>query len=390
MTTFRPSVTFQLDDPVRENGRILIHSGVRTRNRDWWTGKPYRLVPDGMRIDYFMKNPMVLWMHDFNIPLAKSNLFHEDEMLWATDDLKFHRRTIPIVSTVGGFLGGGTAVGEFDTSVIADMWLEKFFNSVSVHVMFRPEDEENILEEEEEIVFATSEVLEWSICTIPGDPESGREEMVDRMVHKGMRREIAESLTVPGVVHVPGSALFVPEHVLKAANSGSSILVTSKPEVKMDPEDLVVETEEEAAEVADLAVEFELPEVDLEEVVEELVTEVQEFQISAIDLATFLTEDEDALHILAMAFANLPGFSQALFVETQPLVAEVGEALPPITIKLVNSGRKPAKQVSELVQANQPLLVSQIRPSIKQAANVPLPGHKRQKKSPLLVMFRKT
>jgi hypothetical protein len=388
MTTFRPSVTFQLDDSVREDGRILIHSGVRTRNRDWWTGKPYRLIPDGMRIDYFMKNPMVLWMHDFNIPLAKSNLFHEDGMLWAKDDLQFHRRTIPIAT--GGIFGGG-AIGQFDTSVIADMWRERFFNAVSVHVMFRPEDEENIIEEEDEIVFETSEVLEWSICTIPGDPEAGREEMVDRMVHKGMRREIAESLTGPGVVHVPGSALFVPEHVLKAANSGSSVLVSAKPEVKMDPEDLVVETEEEeAAEVADLAVEFELQEVDVEDLVEEIHGSIQEIQIPAVDLAKFLAEDEEALQILAMALANLPGFSQALFVESQPQVAEIGEALPPITIKFVNSGRKPAKQVSELVQANQPLLVSQTRPTFKQAANVPLPGHKRQKKSPLLVMFRKT
>lgn len=390
MTTFRPSVTFQLDDPVREDGRILIHSGVRTRNRDWWTGKPYRLVPDGMRLEYFMKNPLVLWMHDFNIPLAKSNLFHEDEMLWATDDLKFHRRTIPIVATSGGFFGGGAAVGEFDTSVIADMWGERFFNAVSVHVMFRPEDEENITEEEDEVVAETSEVLEWSIVTMPGDPESGREEMVDRMVHKGMRREVAESLTRPGVVHVPGSALFVPEHVLKAANSGSSVLVSAKPEVKMDPEDLVEETEEVAAEVDDLAVEFELPEVDVEELVEEVHEAIQEIQIPAADLANFLAEDEEALHILAMALANLPGFSQALFVESQPLEAEVGEALPPITIKFVNSGRKPAKPQEGIVQANQPVLVSQTRPTIKQAANVPLPGHKKQKRSPLLTMFRKT
>jgi len=391
--TFRPNLTFQMDEAVREDGRILINSGKTTRNRDWWTGKPYRLVPDGMRLKYFYKNPLVLWMHDFNIPLAKSNdTYIRDGMLWATDDLEFHRRTIPIVAMSGGLFGGGAAVGEFDTSVVADMWQEGFYNAVSVHVMFRPEDEENIIEEEDEIVAGTSEVLEWSIVTMPGDPESGREEMVDRMVHKGMRRDVAEAIASgPGTFAVSGSALYVPSHMLKTANSGSSVSVPVQKKRKVvmsksTPAEEVETTAAEAAEeVADVTVELEVQD---ELVIEEEIEQV--IEIPAVELASALAEDEEAMHIMAMALINHSGFGQALaeaYGQSVPPAAELLSAPAlPVAIKFVSSGRS---QVSQPAQAARPAVKSAYRPTVAQAAPVALPNAKPKKKSPFLTMYRK-
>jgi hypothetical protein len=309
---YRNVLPFQLEEPQREKGRVLVASGGRSRNRDWWTGKNYRLVPLGMRLENWRKNPLVLWMHDFDIPLAKGELFLEDNKLWAYDDFKFHRKQIPVAMR-----GIGNAVGVFDTGVIADLWEEEFYNAVSIHVMLSQADEEEMIEEEEEIIFPFSEVIEFSIVTVPGDPDAVREEFMDRLIHKGVDKAVAECVTCKdGLVWVPQQKLWMPRGIgTETASSGSRRKVYPvSMEENMEPDELVEETTAAAAE-GEIEIEIAPAEVD-EVLVDDEVEEVamatvgdfeQEVAISPMDLVNTIVEDKEALATLAIALVNQPG-----------------------------------------------------------------------------------
>jgi len=355
--SYRNVLPFQLEEPQREEGRVLVASGGRSRNRDWWTNKNYRLVPMGMRIENWEKNPLVLWMHDFNIPLAKANLFIEDNKLWADDDLKFHRRKIPLAI---GWLG--SAVGEFDTGVIADLWEEEFYNAVSIHVLLSREDEDEIIEEEDEIIFPFSEVIEFSIVTIPGDPDAVREEFMDRLIHKGVERAVAECVTCKdGLVWVPQQKLWMSRNTLletEAARSGSnrSKVYPVSMEENMGKKELVEKTPAAAAEgeILEEVSAAELEELLLDEV--KPVVEEQEFQISPLDLVNTIIEDEDALATLAIALVNKPGILELLRDQLGEIVpgGEIRPAAPHrVMLKFVNGGsqretkpKPPARQTA--------------------------------------------
>ena len=58
-----------------KDGRVIVASGSTTRNRDFWSGKMFRIVPSGIRTEAWEKNPVVLWLHNFAIPLGKSQVY---------------------------------------------------------------------------------------------------------------------------------------------------------------------------------------------------------------------------------------------------------------------------------------------------------------------------
>lgn len=211
---------FRLTEPVRlaaddnfSRGRVLVASGTQSRNRDFWTGKPFRLLPSGMRLTPWQANgSLVLWMHNFNIPLGRGEMFMDGGQLWAWEDIEFHNEVIPIATQ--NWIGD--AIGQFDTGVIARLWNERILNAVSIHVMFTKEDEENIIETDDEIIFPTSEVIEFSIVTVPGDREAVRQ----NMVRMGMDGRVAQALCEGNACQMSGkksnpvstttSRLFVP------------------------------------------------------------------------------------------------------------------------------------------------------------------------------------
>lgn len=373
-TTYRNVLPFQLEEPERDKGRVLVASGGRSRNRDWFTGKPYRLVPLGMRIDNWKKNPLVLWMHDFNIPLAKGELFLEDNKLWAYDTLEFHRRVIPLAI---GFLG--SAVGEFDTGVIADLWEEEFYNAVSIHVMLSREDEAEMIEEEDEIVFPFTEVIEFSIVTVPGDPDAVREELMDRMIHKGVDKAVAESVThKDGLVWVPQQKLWAPRNLMETetAKGGSrSKVYPVSVEENMEPDELVVETA--AAAEGEIEIEIGPAEVEIAHVDEfaEVEAVEQEIVIDPMFFVQAIVDDKDALATLAIALINQPGILELIRDNMGEVVqSEILTAQPQrVTLKFVNGGSRPPQRQSA--------------PPIKQAAPVasPIstPGPDRRKPSVL-------
>lgn len=201
-------------DDAAPGGEIIVHSGTTIRNRDFWTGKPFRFIPSGMRIEYWLKNPQVLWMHNFHIPIGTSNMYYANGMLMA-NNLKFHRKKIPVASDK--FIGD--SVGEFDTGVIADLWDEGWLKTVSVHIILTPDDELNVINEEEmaEIIVPTSEVIEYSVVTIPADREAVRM----RMMGLGVTQDIAECVTCQ----------LDPGRTMRTAESGISRPVSINSEV---------------------------------------------------------------------------------------------------------------------------------------------------------------
>lgn len=352
-TTYRNVLPFQLEEPQREEGRVLVASGGRSRNRDWYTGKPYRLVPLGMRIENWQKNPLVFWMHDFDIPLAKGELFIEDNKLWAYDNLQFHRKTIPLAI---GWLG--RAVGEFDTGVIADLWEEEFYNAVSIHVMLNRDDEEEMIEEEDEIVFPFSEVIEFSIVTVPGDPDAVREELMDRMIHKGVDKAVAECVTCKdGLVWVPQQKLWKPRNLMETetASSGSqSKVYPVSMEENMEPDELVEEATAAAAE-GEIEIEFAPEEVEMAHVDEIFESMGQEIILDPMELVQAIVEDKDALATLAIALINQPGILELIRDNLGEVVqSEILTAQPQrVTLKFVNGGARPPQRQPKKPPARQ-------------------------------------
>lgn len=179
---------FDLNQSPRGDGRILVASGSRTRNRDYWTGKMLRFDPAGVRTDAWSRQGgLVLYMHDFNIPLAKSSIYLEGGKLWAPDKLNFHRRVLPIPAKAFA-----STPGTIDTGVIADLWEQRYINTVSIHITLDVDDEQNIAETEDEIFIGTSEMIEYSIVSVPGDRDAQRYQF---MLDRGVREDIAQCLS---------------------------------------------------------------------------------------------------------------------------------------------------------------------------------------------------
>jgi hypothetical protein len=336
---FSQGVQFQTEPTDRqEDGRILVASGSRSRNRDWDTNKPYRLMPSGMRFDAWAKTGLVLYMHNFHIPLGKGSLYLENGQLWAPDTIDFHRRVIPVATQ--NWIGD--AIGDIDTSVLADLWDQRYLNSVSIHVMFTPEDELNIVETAEEILIPTSEVVEFSVVTIPGDREANRERMLAMGLEPG-EKELCLLCDMDPPVHTApdGSKYrYLPAGALDKFSWAQGSPNHSKSEVDMDNQEQDVETtktdEEEVAE--------ETPIEPAEEFTDELAEEV-EGEVDFIDvgeLVEAIANDPEARMTLAQALANDREVVR-LFIETlMPGVENVpgqlleAPARPPRRIRFVS------------------------------------------------------
>ena len=368
-------LTFQTQESDRSEGRILVASGTQSRNRDYYTGKPYRIVPSGMRYDAWAKAGLVLYMHNFNIPLGRGSLFLEDGQLFAPDTIDFHRKTIPIATN--NWIGD--AVGEFNTEKIAELWEERWLNSVSIHIMFTQEDEKNVVELEDELLIPTSEVIEFSIVTIPGDREANRE----KFLSMGLTPELVECLLCDdgekqqdGLVH-PRQGVYTVDNDIFLPNGGKIKVGTDRsdaahsiptPEVPMETQEQDVEVADEAIEeVADtahveepfVAVEMEL---DFEEGEEEL-------EIDTLELAHALAENQDALRVLAQAFASDPSVIQTFVLAIQENTGHILKAQPMEApamaapkIRFVNRRQPAAPQAlaQQLQQSPEPVVTTNV------------------------------
>jgi len=350
---------FEAQEQRRENGRILVSSGNRSRNVDYWTGKPYRLLPVGMRTEHWEKNPLVFYMHNFFVPMGTgSSMYLENGQLWIPDDFKLHRLKVPVFTLFG--------VGEFDTGVIADLWEEGVLNAVSIHVMMTPEDIDNTIETDEEILIPTSEVIEVSIVTVPGDRDAKREEkeaeLLETMVRKGMDREMAECVTCkPLSMYIPPMAV---QNSDRAVNKDSKTK-SEIPEVSMS-KDQVEET------TAEVEVEIDTAETEPVAQIEETIFE-QEFEVSVLELAEGIVQDEQALRTVANALVEMPEFVQAIAKAIEQQVSPVLNSFEatissPHRIKMVlmGSGQRAEGQNG---QTAQPVQRSN---AIRQAAAAPV------------------
>lgn len=353
-------IQFQAGETDRSNGRILVASGTQSRNVDSWTGKNYRLVPAGMRTEHWQKNPLVFYMHQFMVPLGTGpEMFVEDGKLWMKDEIKFHRKKIPVF----GWLG---TADEFDTAVIADLWGERVLNAVSIHIMLTREDLNNVTENDDEVIIPTSEVIEVSVVTVPGDREAMREEeyiaeLIKRMETKGVDREMAECVACNVGSYVPPFTA-VRQSISDLTAKNGSMKELDKSEVSMNKK-LVAETAPEV-EVVEIAT----PEIE-EPVLEATVEFEQEIELAVLDLAQAFVQDEQALHAVAMALVEVPEFIQAIAeaVNEQGTRLEVTEVIPQrVKVVIVGSGQQRETRQEQVAQPVQ-------RPvAIKQAAAAPV------------------
>ena len=269
--------------------------------------------------------------------------------------------------------------GMFDTNAIAELWEEKFLNAVSIHIILSRHDEEFVTEAEEEILIPSSEVIEASIVTVPGDPNATREEedflkeFMDRLEHKGVSQEMAECVACDGFVNIWEPTLPAFEESDQAANLGSFSQSISVPEVSMS-KNTVEETPLETAAVAE-----ETPVESAAEVVEEageLVVEQEiEIDLPLSDLAEAIAQDTQAMLTIVDALVAMPEFAEHIMRSvgnvapfSEPIVNEV---IPQrISVRLVgSSGQSREEQVARPVQpVRRPVAVQQA------VAPVALPG----------------
>lgn len=326
-----PHITLQAENSVRlADDEIIVNSGNTTRNRDWLSGLPFRLVPAGMRLEAYTKNPVVLWQHVMGLPVAKGQLYTADGQLRGRI-LDFHRKKMPVANL---FEGG---VGEFDTGVIADLWNERFLNAVSVHIILSPDDENNIFETESELVIPTSEVIEFSICTIPADRDSIRQ----RMLSFGVAEPVVDYFSTWGVdrngLAVPQAPIVVEDDMRITMRSvGETEILDVSENLESDvqeEEDVVADTDEQDELDAELSVTLEVTEED-ERVI----------QLDLPDLRPYILE-----------LARDPEFVQAVAqaIQDQGVFTAAASAIAPIRVELKlpsNGARRPVEN-GEIVHA---------------------------------------
>lgn len=138
---------------------VVASSGLTSRNRDFFSGKPFRVVPSGIRTDAFRKNPVLLWQHDADEPIGRAETFMHQTQLMARPE--FHRMTKK-------------------SAVVADLWSAGFLNAVSIRLNLEPGDIEQIVETDDEIILNSSDLVELSVVTLPGDAGAVRQFLQSR------------------------------------------------------------------------------------------------------------------------------------------------------------------------------------------------------------------
>jgi hypothetical protein len=329
-----------------------------------------------MRLDKWEKNPLIFYMHHMGIPLAKAEMFLEDGQLWALDDFDFHRKEIPVFG-FGGF-------GMFDTGAIADLWEEEFLNAMSIHIILSKQDEQSVIETEDEIVIATSEVIEASVVTVPGDADAVREkeyleELAVRLRAKGIPKEMAECVACSfGDGWTPSLPVWSTNE--QSVNDGSVIRIPEVSMNKKEAAEATLETAEEAEATPVETAEKTAVEGATLETTEEVIVE-HEFQLPVVDLAQAIAQDEQATRVIAEALIQMPEFVQSIVsavgAQTQSLEPVAAEVLPrKITLTLVGSGdQRPEAQVQQPAQSIvRPTVITQAVEQPVMAAPVALPA----------------
>jgi len=268
--------------------RVVVSGGEVSRNRHPENGKPIRVTPQGIRLQAWQKNPVVFWQHNRNIPIATGTLEMIGGRLEATS-LNFHRKTIPVVDNMG------MSLGNFDTAIIADLWAEGYVRATSLHVIFSQEDIAIMHETDSEFVIPTSELIEFSIVTIPADRDAIRE----RMNASGVPASIAQSLCFT----------YNQQEDLNMSENKAEEQVPERPE------------------------QFE--------------TEVE---IPVVDLVNAIVNDSEAVFAIAQAIANNPSASSILATKMNLTATQ------PVSIKFISNDKPPAKD--PLPQVQQPAMVS--------------------------------
>lgn len=147
----------QLEAKERKGNKVVALSGRVTRNMDWFSGKHFRFIPSGIRLQDYQNNPILLWSHNahsLNSVLGTADVTLENDKLVA--EPTFHQAS--------------------DESRLAKkLWDMGVLNAVSVRVGFTAADMEKFVEGEREIVITAGELQELSIVTIPADPGAVRE-----------------------------------------------------------------------------------------------------------------------------------------------------------------------------------------------------------------------
>ena len=206
MTRPIPSRMFVTTEDARvKPDLVLLNGGGTSRNRDWGSGKSIRLVPDGIRTDSFDANPLVLYMHNSYIPLGKSRVFKAEGKLWG-DRISFHRKRVPVPP------GWSDGMSKFDTALIADLWDEGWIKGASVQLNYTDDDIRNFTETEDELVIPTSELVEWTVYTIPAE----RASLKQRFEALGVPAQFADMLpvasgSVPDLVVVRPPNIILPK-----------------------------------------------------------------------------------------------------------------------------------------------------------------------------------
>jgi HK97 family phage prohead protease len=145
----RKNVDVELVDQNANGGRIVINTGAVDRDRD-------RVLPQGVKLDNYMKNPVVQWGHNYRDP-------------WATVG-----ETLNLEISDGGIVADFSLrepANESDPMhVIRALWEQGLIRTASVG--FNP------LEWEENEVggydFTAWELLEWSLVPVPANQEALR------------------------------------------------------------------------------------------------------------------------------------------------------------------------------------------------------------------------
>lgn len=170
---------------TRKGNKVVAASGQRTRNYDWFSGKFFRIVPAGIRLDNYRNNNVFLWAHDSRAienVLGNADVQMEGAVLTAVPS--FHM--------------------EHEKSMLASaLWNKGVLNAVSVRIGLTNEDIANITETDEEILIPTSELWELSLATIPADAGAVRQAALalgidDQRVNRWLM-EVKNAMEVDGL-----------------------------------------------------------------------------------------------------------------------------------------------------------------------------------------------
>jgi hypothetical protein len=134
-------------DHRKDGGRIVISTGAVDRDKD-------RVFPTRAKLANYLKNPVVLWGHNY----------------YSADALIGRAKTIEVTETgiVADFELRPAATDVDPQNIVLLLWAQKFVHASSIG--FRPEPGAMLQNEFGGIDFVTWELLEFSLVSVPANP----------------------------------------------------------------------------------------------------------------------------------------------------------------------------------------------------------------------------